>query len=958
MKKKGFTLIEILAVIVILGIVAIIAIPAVSSYISDSRNKTYKAHESSMIEAAKSFTVECIDGKENCTLPSGNGSSEIFLSELIDKGFTEKLQNPQGEGYCNEELSYVRVTTKGKGYEYHSCLYCGNYVTEDDGCADVNAADKGSAPVCGTVTGQSSEWTNKPRTIIVACTDPDNDCRFNTFPKTYKTTTITDLITISDLKGNTKKCSVNVNVDTTAPTCDLIRAGGHEEQQTGWYSGNVIIGIQNQTDANSGLLTYGMGTSKTPDYNRKSSISLQDVSGLVTVFGYVKDNAGNEGVCTQTIRVGVEQPDFDIYYGYQLLPTKEKYSLTGASISTDETNITMNGANAKLTFNNMNKYENVKRAVIFLNNTVGNGTTYSLKYGSKTVSGQVKEGTNRLVFEMDKGTYGTYEFTLGDSAGTLNIKRIELEKERGDTYNTYSSKNITVNLVPSYSTEKVKTTEFSFDNGSHYQPQYYKEYSSTSSGYGKTKSIIGMVSNSKSYNVANFDKNAPSVNDITANSTEFTSSTITLSTKAQDTESGLVQYAWSNDGNLTYSSTEWKDVSNAPKKTQETFTHTVDRNQTVYFYAKDEAGNVTKKSYIVAVIDDTPPTCTTKASKTGWTNQNVIVTGECSDSGSSGCLGNSQVVVDYEVNGQINPGRVCDKAGNCVDCGSILVQIDKTPPTCTANKSNLNTTAGVSASFSCDNNSGGSTTNCKENVTGLKSNQSYSISDSAGNTGTCSVTVSSKQQKQTKSCTKGNTCENSAFGTHNCNCAKCNGTTCLSWTNGTCKRWNKKCVQYEQVCTSTEEQCAVMCLCDIYYHDGGASSRVRPSSEFSATYCSRPTSASCITTCNIGGAVYGHGYPIGIASRRTVCTGYGNGSTCLREENTTCAEYNQDSCASWNQVDCNCQQCPNSQESAQYCGCKTWGDYGSWSDDASCTYSGESEATNHSTKSQCRTVYY
>ena len=123
MKKKGFTLIEILAVIIILGIVAIIAIPAVSSYITDSRNKTYKAHEANMEEAAKSLTVECIDGKEVCTLPDKGNSSEIYLSELIEKGFTERLQNPQGGGYCNEELSYVRVTNTGNSdYEYQASL--------------------------------------------------------------------------------------------------------------------------------------------------------------------------------------------------------------------------------------------------------------------------------------------------------------------------------------------------------------------------------------------------------------------------------------------------------------------------------------------------------------------------------------------------------------------------------------------------------------------------------------------------------------------------------------------------------------------------------------------------------------------------------------------------------------------------------------------------------------------
>ena len=50
-KEKGFTLIEILAVIIILGVLMIIAVPSVTSYISDSRKKIY-------ISSAKAYIRE------------------------------------------------------------------------------------------------------------------------------------------------------------------------------------------------------------------------------------------------------------------------------------------------------------------------------------------------------------------------------------------------------------------------------------------------------------------------------------------------------------------------------------------------------------------------------------------------------------------------------------------------------------------------------------------------------------------------------------------------------------------------------------------------------------------------------------------------------------------------------------------------------------------------------------
>ena len=52
MKKNGFTLIEILAVIFILGILMIIAVPSVTNYINDSRKTSFTASVSKYIDIA------------------------------------------------------------------------------------------------------------------------------------------------------------------------------------------------------------------------------------------------------------------------------------------------------------------------------------------------------------------------------------------------------------------------------------------------------------------------------------------------------------------------------------------------------------------------------------------------------------------------------------------------------------------------------------------------------------------------------------------------------------------------------------------------------------------------------------------------------------------------------------------------------------------------------------------
>ena len=52
--RKGFTLIEIIAVVIIIGIIFTIAVPMVSSYILDSRKTSYYGTISAYVETIKS----------------------------------------------------------------------------------------------------------------------------------------------------------------------------------------------------------------------------------------------------------------------------------------------------------------------------------------------------------------------------------------------------------------------------------------------------------------------------------------------------------------------------------------------------------------------------------------------------------------------------------------------------------------------------------------------------------------------------------------------------------------------------------------------------------------------------------------------------------------------------------------------------------------------------------------
>ena len=172
-------------------------------------------------------------------------------------------------------------------------------------------------------------------------------------------------------------------------------------------------------------------------------------------------------------------------------------------------------------------------------------------------------------------------------------------------------------------------------------------------------------------------------------------------------------------------------------------------------YIRDIAGN-TNSCTTWYKFDNSAPSCSSSSSPAGWTNGSVTVTGYCSDSGYSGC-GNSSTTAYGQQVSTVYPGSVCDGAGNCASCPGSGVYIDTTSPSCSVSKTSTGGTDGISTSVSCSD-SGGSGYNCPSGSTGLKSSTSYTVTDNAGNSSSCGVSVSSYACIWSDCATGHNTC--------------------------------------------------------------------------------------------------------------------------------------------------------------------------------------------------------
>ena len=112
--KKGFTLVELLAVITLLGLLSLIAIPVVDKLIKDSEEQLYQTQIDNIESAARNYYADKI-----FDLPENVGDYvDRTICDLEKSGLLEMdIKNPKTDELFYKD-SYVRVTKTNYGYEY------------------------------------------------------------------------------------------------------------------------------------------------------------------------------------------------------------------------------------------------------------------------------------------------------------------------------------------------------------------------------------------------------------------------------------------------------------------------------------------------------------------------------------------------------------------------------------------------------------------------------------------------------------------------------------------------------------------------------------------------------------------------------------------------------------------------------------------------------------------------
>ena len=107
MKNKGFTLVELLGVIVVLAIVGGIATLAITNYLGNSKEKVYRNYVATLKTTVEDYLIDDF-AKNGNLLPNVGGSRTFTLNDLIHAKVIEELKDPNG-GTCNQTTTIVTV---------------------------------------------------------------------------------------------------------------------------------------------------------------------------------------------------------------------------------------------------------------------------------------------------------------------------------------------------------------------------------------------------------------------------------------------------------------------------------------------------------------------------------------------------------------------------------------------------------------------------------------------------------------------------------------------------------------------------------------------------------------------------------------------------------------------------------------------------------------------------------
>ena len=313
-KKIGFTLVELLAVIVILSIIMTITVPIILVQVKKAEKRSFEIS----VELVKKNTEDYLLKQELKRLPDCETDGFVNLEELSlkNKENAFSLENSYVCYDSKQQCNYIYAISKKKNYKIEGC-YDDNKITEIDKSVDYSIPqftnfvyqyeDGGSSLVVDIDWYDKSEIKEVLYRIKEAGTNNwsawQSSKKFTgiNFEKKY---TIQSKATNGVGRYNFAKTTTEpISEDT--PTCILQLDG--TKGNSPYYKTNVKV-IMTTSSVKVLPISYSeIVTSSTPSYEHKTtsgfgtSTFTVTKNGTTTLYGYVKTSDNKKSSCSKTV---------------------------------------------------------------------------------------------------------------------------------------------------------------------------------------------------------------------------------------------------------------------------------------------------------------------------------------------------------------------------------------------------------------------------------------------------------------------------------------------------------------------------------------------------------------------------------------------------------------------------------------------------------------------------------
>ena len=582
-KKNGFTLVELLAVIIIIGILLLIAIPSVSRYLAKGKNEYYNSLENDILLAGRDYLNDY-----RTLLPKEIGNvTVISLNELLGNKYIDPVQDDKGNN-CDARVT-VKKTSKNQ-YEYYSCLICDNYqskgeycnYTEDDNVTVETKNYKVEVEKESYIIEQGSSFELPLGKAYYLGELVSSNVVGS--PKVIDTNKIGITTVTYSYQGAKKQIKVEV-IDSVSPSIPQIilkydNASG-SIYKNGWYSANIYAEFKSTdyTKPNlngSGISYYEISNNGTNWTKINGNSYINSTEGNITYFVRSVDKSGNVSQTNSyTTKIDKTQPTCTI----EIDGTKGNDNWYSSDVNLKTTaNQTPSGI-ATTTISQKT----------ILNNTTGVNIT-----GTVT-SNAGKVGSCSTTVKVDNTVPSKPSIVASDSIASNNWHNSTFD------LNLSGGTNISGNVYY-YGITQNPTTKGTKIN--------IKDDTSSTTYYVKICSNAGLCNNS-SY-IVKLDSVNPTVPIIEGGSNDWVTSPVTITLKQPSTaRSGIKYYEYyksatnvTPDNDVTVSGTTDNDV-------------TVSENGTTYIYYRGVSNSERRSSWSTPQVVNLE-TCQSKVGKT-WT---------------------------------------------------------------------------------------------------------------------------------------------------------------------------------------------------------------------------------------------------------------------------------------------------------------------------------------------------